>query len=90
MAPGERPLEPPRDAPREEQAPERAEYIRVITTELNRITSHQLWFGALLLDLGGTYIPVRMLLVEFIKEETIQAVEVASPPSPRYQSGGVS
>lgn len=32
---------------------ERAEYIRVITCELNRINSHLLWWGAFLLDLGG-------------------------------------
>jgi NADH-quinone oxidoreductase subunit D len=34
-------------------APERAEFIRVITCELNRIASHLLWFGAYLLDLGA-------------------------------------
>jgi len=33
--------------------PERGEYIRVITNELNRISSHLLWFGAYLLDLGA-------------------------------------
>jgi NADH-quinone oxidoreductase subunit D len=33
--------------------PERAEFIRVITAELNRITSHLLWFGAYLMDLGA-------------------------------------
>jgi NADH-quinone oxidoreductase subunit D len=33
--------------------PPRAEYIRVITTELNRLSSHLLWFGAYVLDLGG-------------------------------------
>ncbi|MFH1146543.1 MAG: NADH-quinone oxidoreductase subunit D [Pseudomonadota bacterium] len=33
--------------------PPRAEYIRVITCELNRISSHLLWFGAYVMDLGG-------------------------------------
>lgn len=35
------------------EAPPRAEYLRVITTELNRIGSHLLWYGAFLLDLGA-------------------------------------
>ncbi len=35
------------------EAPPRAEYIRVVTSELNRLQSHLLWLGVLLLDLGA-------------------------------------
>ena len=35
------------------EVPERAEFIRVITGELNRISSHLVWFGAYILDLGA-------------------------------------
>jgi NADH-quinone oxidoreductase subunit D len=33
--------------------PARAEYVRVIATELNRLSSHLLWLGAYLADLGA-------------------------------------
>lgn len=36
------------------KVPKRVEYIRMITMELNRISSHLLWFGTFLLDLGAT------------------------------------
>lgn len=36
------------------KVPKRVQYIRMITMELNRITSHLLWFGTFLMDLGAT------------------------------------
>ncbi|MDR2946920.1 MAG: NADH-quinone oxidoreductase subunit D, partial [Candidatus Adiutrix sp.] len=35
------------------EVPERAEYLRVIVCELNRIASHVMWWGAFILDLGA-------------------------------------
>ncbi|WP_054951195.1 NADH-quinone oxidoreductase subunit D [Numidum massiliense] len=36
------------------EIPERAEYLRIIVMELNRIASHCIWYGTFLLDLGAT------------------------------------
>ncbi|AMA71648.1 NADH dehydrogenase [Aneurinibacillus sp. XH2] len=35
------------------EIPERAEYLRVIVMELQRIASHMVWFGTYLLDIGA-------------------------------------
>lgn len=52
------------------EVPERAEYLRVISTELNRIQSHLLWWGAYLLDLGA-FTPI---LYAFADREIIQDI----------------
>ena len=49
------------------QVPRRAEYIRVLVWELNRIASHALYMGWLALDLGG----LTPLLYGFIERDTI-------------------
>ena len=56
------------------QAPERAEYIRVIAAELNRIMSHLLWYAAYGLDMGA-FTPFLYAFRE--REEVIDLVEMA-------------
>lgn len=36
------------------EVPEKAEFLRVLAMELNRVASHLVWFGTYLLDLGAT------------------------------------
>ncbi|MDR2460033.1 MAG: NADH-quinone oxidoreductase subunit D [Deltaproteobacteria bacterium] len=52
------------------EVPERAEYLRIISAELNRISSHLLWWGAFVLDLGG----VTPILYAFEEREKINDI----------------
>jgi NADH-quinone oxidoreductase subunit D len=49
------------------QVPRRAEYIRVLTGELNRVLSHALFMGWMALDLGG----LTPILYSFIERDEI-------------------
>src|SRR5438309_80188 len=49
------------------QVPRRAEYIRVLSTELNRVASHALFMGWFALDLGG----LTPILWSFIERDEI-------------------
>ncbi|CAO0821576.1 NADH-quinone oxidoreductase subunit D [Desulfarculales bacterium] len=72
------------------KVPPRAEYIRVITCELNRISSHLLWWGAYILDLGG----ITPIFYAFADRERImdilQKVTGARLTYCYYRFGGVS
>ena len=49
------------------EVPRRAEYIRVLSSELNRIASHSLFMGFMALDLGG----LTPILYSFIERDEI-------------------
>jgi NADH-quinone oxidoreductase subunit D len=52
------------------EVPPRAEYLRIISCELNRISSHLLWWGAFVMDLGG----VTPILYAFEEREKINDI----------------
>jgi len=54
---------------------ERTEHIRLITSELNRITSHLLWLGTFLLDLGA-FTPFLYCFAD--REKALDLLEIAS------------
>ena len=72
------------------EVPERAEYIRVITCELNRINSHLLWWGAYLLDLGA-FTPIMYAFADReIVMDILQRITGSRLTYCYYRFGGVS
>ncbi len=72
------------------EVPERAEYIRVITCELNRIGSHLLWWGAYLLDLGAFTPPLYSFDDREIILDLLQSVTGSRLTYCYYNFGGVT
>ncbi|MDR1298371.1 MAG: NADH-quinone oxidoreductase subunit D [Deltaproteobacteria bacterium] len=72
------------------EVPERAEYLRVVSCELNRISSHLMWWGAFVMDLGG----VTPILYAFEEREKIndilQIVTGSRLTMSYFRFGGVS
>jgi NADH-quinone oxidoreductase subunit D len=72
------------------EVPKRAEFLRVISCELNRISSHLLWWGAFVMDLGG----VTPILYAFEEREKIndilQIVTGSRLTMSYFRFGGVS
>jgi len=72
------------------EAPERAQYIRVMYAELTRILNHCLWLGAVALDIGA----MTVFLYCFREREDIfdfyEAVSGARMHAAYFRPGGVS
>src|SRR6202171_5463294 len=72
------------------EAPPRAQHVRVILTELNRIASHQLWLGTHALDIGA----ITPLFYTFRdREEILKIFEKycgARLTTPAFRIGGCS
>src|SRR6202167_1352432 len=57
------------------EVPKRAQYIRVLLTELTRIASHLVWVGTHAMDLGATFV---MLYCFREREEILKIFELVS------------
>jgi NADH-quinone oxidoreductase subunit D len=72
------------------EVPKRAEYLRLISCELNRVASHLMWWGAFVMDLGG----VTPILYAFEEREKIndilQIVTGSRLTLSYFRFGGVS
>ena len=64
------------------QVPRRAEYIRVLSSELNRIASHALFSGWMALDLGGLT-PILWTFIE--RDEIVEMLAGADRPANALQ-----
>jgi NADH-quinone oxidoreductase subunit D len=71
------------------EVPERAQYIRVILLELNRITSHLLWLGAFGIDLGAITPVMYCLREREIIIDLLEAVTGARITFNYFRIGGV-
>lgn len=58
------------------KVPERAEYIRIILMELTRVTSHEIWIGTFLNDLGAFYTPFLYSIRD--REKILDLIEAIS------------
>jgi NADH-quinone oxidoreductase subunit D len=69
--------------------PERAECLRVIGCELNRIGSHLLWWGAFVMDLGG-FTPILYAFEEREKiNDVLQIITGSRLTMANFRFGGV-
>ena len=72
------------------EVPERAEYLRIIACEFNRIASHVLWWGAFVLDLGA-FTPILYAFEEREKINDLLQIITGSRLTMNYlRFGGVA
>jgi NADH-quinone oxidoreductase subunit D len=69
--------------------PPRAEWLRIISCELNRISSHLLWWGAFVMDLGG-FTPILYAFEEREKiNDILQIITGSRLTMANFRFGGV-